>query len=355
VERIAWVVSFIVLAGACSSSHRSATRQSTTNPSSPTSTVEPAAGFLSAKYGSTVRGFSVWNWNGQQVATVQTNFTTECCGLGSVSPDGTRLLLFDYTSDTKPQAEVLDIHGRVLAKFAVLGVQIWADDSRHLCELRRHDSNERFAGMDDLILIDPGHGQRVIAQAGGYGPHSEAVILQCSIADNEAIVANQSTDQYTSITGVRLNTSRTYKPKWVPRAADGQTYAISGNGRYALVPSGNGPFSVAIIDTTTDAIVGHTSGQVFGMSWDGHLVLESVNALDLQVVDWRTGAVLWHSGDQTGEGVTGAQLVARPNSDDLALAVADIPGHDPHSGALWLIMTTQPPKLLDNAIVPGVI
>ena len=29
--------------------------------------------------------------------------------------------------------------------------------------------------------------------------------------------------------------------------------------------------------------------------------------------------------------------------------------HDPHSGALLLITPTRPPKLLDNAIVPGVI
>ena len=75
----------------------------------------------------------------------------------------------------------------------------------------------------------------------------------------------------------------------------------------------------------------------------------------LVVVDWRTRADRWQSAPPNGPTPVpepAAAVAARPNSDDLALTVSEVPGHDQSSAALWLV-TPSMHKLVDNAVVSG--
>jgi hypothetical protein len=320
----------------------------------------PAVGFLSAATGTDVHELSVWGWNGNKVSTLRTTSAVECCNVTSMSPDGTRVLT---PGDGNAPPEVLDLHGESLGRLdANTGSVMWADDGRHLCELRPHDTDgPALGGPADLVLIDPGHGERTVAQVPGYGPHTQPVWLRCSIGDDQALVADQFTTRTFSVTGVELSTGRTFTPKWVPGNRDASVVNISGNGRY-VVESETGPgLRYAIVDTLTSAVVGHVDGQPMELSWDGHLAVELINGFDVAVVDWRSGAVLWRSANRIevpgGPGgiVSGATVSARPESDDLALNVNALPGRDPKVAQLWLVTPSSPPKLLANAVAAGVI
>ena len=304
----------------------------------------------------------MWSWAGQRIATVHSKAVVQCCGIYALSPDGTRLLHYAYTPGATPRAQVLDTHGRVLAQFSGIGSATWADDSRHLCDLRPHGMHQAFpAGPADLALVDPGHGERVVAQVPGYGPNQSPNILRCSVLDDQAIAADNTMGINTSITAVRLSTGSTSTPTWAHRTALGATtvVAVSGNGRYALA-EGSDSLGVdsEIVDTTNGRIVSHVAGQPEDLSWNGHLVAVSdpMQSLILQVVDWRTGVLRWRSASP-GPGPVpdpSAAVFARPNSDDLALAISDLPGHDPSSAALWLIRP-QTHTMLDNAVAPGIV
>jgi hypothetical protein len=320
----------------------------------------PAAGYLSAAPGDNVHSLSVWGWNGHRISTLTTSAAAECCHLGALSPDGTRLLLFDDRPGAAPSAKVTDVRGRVLARVADLGDASWADDSRHLCDLRPHVKHQGFAdGPADLTLIDPGHGRRVVAQVPGYGPHADPIMLRCSVIDDEAILAVNFMGRTDAITAVRLSTGRTSTPRWAPRRASSDVVGVSGNGRYAL-EIGSGPRGVnsEIVDTSTGAIVGRQYGQPYNISWNGRLVVVVINGLILQVVNWRTGSLRYKSPAKTDPRPApdlGAAVSARPHTDDLALTISELVGHDPNSAALWFVSASKPPKLVDNTVAKGVI
>ncbi|MDQ1466108.1 MAG: hypothetical protein QOH10_523 [Actinomycetota bacterium] len=333
------------------------TPPTTPRPSHHTAVV-PAAGFLSLPYGGDKHTVTVWGWNGRRIATVHTAGIADCCTTVSLSPDGKRLLVLGVSDSSMPDGQVLDLRGRVLAQSHDLE-GTWADDSVHLCEMRPHGNVRGFYdGPADLVLENPGHGSRVVAQVGSSGPHSGPVILSCSVANDQAIIGDTFTAQIVHTFAVQLSTGRVTTPTWAPSPESASIVAISGNGRYALELSHDsaGPRG-QIVDTSIGKVVGTVDGQPTDISWNGHLVVQLVGGADLEVVDWRTHAVLWRSAHQTGQGPTlstDAAVNARPHSDDLALDVRDVPGQPLGVGALWLVTPTQPPRKLAVRIVEGV-
>jgi hypothetical protein len=357
-----------VIAASCSPSHPRSTPTSRTSAVGRSSTtlaaalalrVAPSVGFLSVPFGSDKHTVTVWGWNGQKVVTLRTEGTADCCTTVHLSPDGTRLIVDGSADSPMPDTQVLDLHGRVLAQSRDLG-GVWADDSRHLCDIRPHNPHQNpFDGPADLVVADPGHRTHVIASTLGYGPHSEPLILRCSIADDLAIIGDSFTGQIDRVVAVRLSTGAVATPKWAPNPRVASVVAISGDGRYALELNRSSPGpSGLVVDTRTGAVVGHVDGQPSDISWHGHLVVQSTDTGDLEVVDWRSQRVLWRSAHQPPGGPhfnTSARVAARPLTDDLALTVTNAPTQPTQQATLWLITDTHRPVKLADALVGGVI
>ncbi|MCU1464302.1 MAG: hypothetical protein JWM72_230 [Actinomycetia bacterium] len=312
----------------------------------------PPAGFLSAPPSGDRHTLVEWGWDGRRLRTVHLSATVDCCTTVVLSPDGTRLLV---TGD----GEVLDLQGHLIAK----GVDVdgvWADDSRHLCSLRPHTSGAGMPdGPADLLLVDPGSPSRVVAQVPGYGPHTAPSILRCSIRDDEAIVAENTLATNLTITVVRLSTGVTSVPSWAPtNGAVGELVSVSGDGHYALeLLRGSGPRG-QVLDTRTGAVMAQVSGQPEDLSWDGHVVLETIYpSLQRQAVDWRTNAIAWRSAAQNPTcpcPLASYAFRARSNTDDLALAVTNEPGQPYGQAALWRIVDGRS-ALIDKAVRYGII
>jgi hypothetical protein len=344
-------VAALAFLAACGSGHAASVRRDTQGTTTSAASPVPPAGFLSAPPSGDRHTLVEWGWDAHQLRTLHLSETVDCCTTVFLSPDGTRLLLTD-------DGEILNLQGQPIAKGPDIG-GTWADDSRHLCSLRTHSVTSRPPeGPADLLLVDPGRATRVVAQVPGYGPHTGASILRCSIKNDEAIVAENSFASNLEIRAVRLSTGAETTPPWVPNATIGEIVAVSGNGRYALEQiTGSGPRG-QVLDTTTGAVVAHVSGQPGDLSWDGHLVLETIDpTLQAQAIDWRSNSVVWRSAAQNPScpcPLASYAFRARPNSDDLALAVTNQPGQPSGQATLWRI-TNHRSVLVDKAIREGIV
>jgi hypothetical protein len=192
----------------------------------------------------------------------------------------------------------------------------------------------------------------------GYGPHTAPSILRCSIKNDEAIVAENTLASNLEIRAVRLSTGAETTPAWVPNATIGEIVAVSGNGRYALDLLRNVGPRGQVLDTTSGAVVARISGQPRDLSWDGHLVLETIDpTLQAQAIDWRSNSVVWRSAAQNPTCPCPAAsyaLRARPNTDDLALAVTNQPGQPYGQSTLWRVVDDRS-LLVDKAVLFGIV
>ena len=336
------VVALLVLAAAACSASKPST------PAAPAPGASPslaAVGFISAPAGRDRHTVVEWGWDGRRIRTVRTDGVVDCCNTVTLSPDGTRLLVPGDPSG----GEVLDVEGHVLARTSDGGQ--WADDSRHLCALRPHGPTHGLPdGPADLVLVDPGHGERVVASVLGYGPHAAPALLRCSVRDDEALVVENQMAMNTSIRAVRLSTGAVTTPSWAPASVDdGEVVAVSGNGRDALLQVSSSGARGEVVDTTTGAVLARTQGQPGDLSWDGHVVLETVFPdLRLRAVDWRTHSTRWISRPPPAGGPwpdASYALVARTGTDDVALAVTNQPREPYGEAELWILRAGVPVRV----------
>ena len=350
--RTAFVVALVIVAAACSSgggSRRAASTSSTTIRTAVVSSPS-ALGFLSTPYVSATSGGAthvavVWNWNGRPQAVIHTGPVVDCCTTVSLSPDGTRLQILDGPNG----AEIVDLHGRVLFKSPDV-VGLWADDSRHRCVLQPHPSRNRPNGPTDLIVIDPNGARHVVGTVG-----SGSGLLRCSVNADQAITNESDGPGIVGpVSQIQLTTGRVSTPRWLPTTPPLSGLQISGNGDFAAISQfGNQPTQTEIINTTTGKVVGRITGSPIAISWDGHVVVEQRDQ-HIAVVDWRSGAVTWHT-RPGGSASPNVSVAAREHSDDLALAATNQPGRASAQATLWLIPSHAPARLLDADVLAGII
>jgi hypothetical protein len=348
------MVALLFLAACTSDSKVASVRRgapsTTTMPASPLA----SAGFLSAPQSGDRHTLVEWGWDGRQLRTLHLSATVDCCTTLVLSPDGTRLLVIGVGDD----GEILDLQGHLITKGPDIDGS-WADDSRHLCSLRPHARGRVPEGAADLLLVDPGRDTRVVAQVPGYGPHTAPSVLRCSIRDNEVIVAENTLATNIEISAVRISTGAETTPRWAPPRADvGAVVAVSGNGRYALEQLRGTGARGQVLDTTTGSVVAHLVDQPRDLSWDGRIVLETIDrTLQAEAIDWRSNTVAWLSAAQNPScpcPLASYVVRTRPNTDDLALAVTNQPGQPYGQATLWRI-TDHRSMLVDKAVRFGIV
>jgi hypothetical protein len=317
--------------------------------SNPGSGIAEGKAFIGLPFDSDGHTVDVWSWQGELLSTVHTGPVAECCTTIQASPDGTRLEVSDGAG-----AQILNDQGTILASSRLSGV--WADDNVHLCaEEPAPGTDVATGGLADLVLIDPGVSQRVVAQVGGYGPHSAPGVAWCSVRDNEAIVFEDTMGSVTTVTAVRLSDGADLSEPWTGVSQNRFWAAISGNGSYALI-EGN-PTS-QIIDTATGTVVGTVPGQGEAISWAGHDVVTLLLSTDqIEVVDWVTNKVIWVSGPPVTKCPCSSPEVtaaSQPGTDNLVVNTSDEPGQASGQGTLWLIPNDLPARLLDPKVAAGV-
>ncbi len=129
--------------------------------------------------------------------------------------------------------------------------------------------------------------------------------------------------------------------------------ALSADGRYAAVQSVTSTDqATAIYDLANNKRVVDAPGRPIGMSWNGRYLVTQTDT-ETEVIDWRTGLIIWHSQPSTTT-VAQVQVAARPHSDDLALNISNQHGQPYRSAQLWLIANAHP-KLIAPNVLFGVI
>jgi hypothetical protein len=300
--------------------------------------------FLSIPVGSSDGTLVEWGANGQRVRTVRLNAPTP--NDASLSPDGTRLLV--STDDT--HSEITDVRGKVLVHGLKHGV-VWAADSRHLCALQPHatkPTGERmgspyYTGPADLLVVDPGHGERVVGQFGVEGAERGPQIVRCDVAEGNALLIDSGLMGSGFVSELHFNTGKVTKPPWTRIGRRSQQFiGLSGDGKYAQLVYVHPSVEGRIVDTTTGKTVTVLPGQPRGLSWNGHVALQDSPGEQLRAIDWRTRTTLWRS--RAHRGVPQAAIAEVPNSDALALFV---PGYE-RLQQLYLVAGTNT-TMLGNA------
>jgi hypothetical protein len=250
-----------------------------------------------------------------------------------VSPDGRYLIAPVGPEPTDPfhpprPANVLDDSGAVVATTHEV-FSLWADDSRHLCQLVRS-----AAGSPAAILIGevvPGRGVTTSTVSISGLPRSTN-LAACSFRNDRALlVAGAPARPGTPVTVYvfQLSTGAVIFQRDLPGGMEVLS-AWSDDGRYAAASntsiSGIGTSSVRIasdvVDLDTGTVVAHVDGGVAGFSGDDQLVAvsdEQAVQTSASLIDWRTGRTVW---SQQASWILPGQVSTLPGGAAVALGVA---------------------------------
>lgn len=149
------------------------------------------------------------DWSGREAGWMQ--FANRVTGIGEQSPDGSRVTVLNdlYASD-----------GTLLTNGIAGGT--WADDSRHLCEVRGPNgsdggpqstmvsANESIgvASPAWLYVSVPGASRRTVAEVGEFGDHGNIDVAACSLTSDRAVVTTSFTSTITNVSVYALSTGQ---------------------------------------------------------------------------------------------------------------------------------------------------
>lgn len=247
------------------------------------------------------------SWDGRRVGQVKVPATGD---FRAIAPDGSMIItsLGDIISRDGLTVRHLDFDKTVVQA-------VWADDSRHLCLIMLDG-----LGKQRLAYGETAGGEHVIGAVGGAADH--VYIGACSSRNQRAVTANW--------------TSGTHQVWDLARGAVVRQYADSGG--MAIVSSDalweaqvdtrtgtkgitvTSPLHVVALDSGTQ-VAALPRALPQGFSSDGNRLVMIANPDtggrgQTQVVDWRSGRVLWTAPGQTA--ISGATW-SDPVSGDLLL------------------------------------
>jgi hypothetical protein len=285
------------------------------------------AGLLTIPEGAAGHIVVLWSWSGKRIGALQLKSQEiQAYTQSALAPNGSRLLLVNRAG---LGGEVVSTSGRKLAKLTYAFGAIWADDSQHLCFLHTPDPRSSRP-KSYLEVLNPGHSLRIVGQVPSGGDHENVDVVACDIARNQAVVIQTFMGADTTVTYVNLKTGALSKARW----PDTSLAAISGNGRYAALSTGE------VVSTNTWRVVAHVVGQPIAISWSGHDVLSMAHyGLQPIVYDWQIHKTVWRpSGFPSSCPCTNPWAIAsaRHGSDELAINV----GLGGRSGTTWIVAPT---------------
>jgi hypothetical protein len=259
-----------------------------------------------------------------------------------VSPDGRYLTApagpepSGTAQPPRRDTNVLDGSGAVVATTPDV-FNLWADDSRHLCQLTLS-----AAGSPVAILIGelvPGSGVTT-STVPISGLPAWSYLAGCSFRNDRALLvsgARAGSEGPVTVYAVRLSTGEVEFHRDLPAGVQVLS-ACSEDGRYAAASTagistiGTSSAGIAsdILDLDTGAVVAHVVGGVAGFSGDDQLVAvsdEQAAGASASLIEWRTGRTVW---SQQASWILGGQVRTLPGAAAMALTIAG-PGAAPYA------------------------
>jgi len=233
-----------------------------------------------------------------------------------VSPDGSRILRVKSGIILNGNGQRVGVEGpgdpTVLETNAGA---FWADDNRHLCEMRLQrpaSSRAQLPIPEELVTWTPESKKRVIAQVGRLDSQQYSLIaslVACSYQSDRALVEEDSNLIDVAETWlVQLSTGR---------VSHHQTYAAKPNHRLTVsrdarltaenyFDSAGDPATIIRSVDSGSELARYSHMHVSAFSWDDSLAIAQISAPqrnDVELLDYRSGRVVWRYSDTQPAGV----------------------------------------------------
>jgi hypothetical protein len=248
------------------------------------------------------------------------------------SPDGAR-----FRSDANVFNRAGQPQGSI-GPFTKLSV-IWADDSRHVCQMV--GANGQPSGPMTFQLVLPGNPPRDVASLGQVVGQTAPSVLACSIHSDRAVVAQGGLmGSASELWVVRLSTGALLYHESFPTGSAGVAVVASRDGQYlaetASACCATGPPSTTIHRAVDGALVARLDGRrVAGFSWDSELAIttDGVAGGKPRVVRWRSGQEVWSG--PAGSLIRG--FASEPGGPRVAIATGTGSGTASRASDIWVV------------------
>jgi hypothetical protein len=279
------------------------------------------------------------DWAGRMVGTLYVGTP------GPQSPDGSWL-------STAERTGAINAAGHQATE--QLGGAVWADLGGHFCDVTFSPSTGQMLLQTGAV----GGRERVVAQLGPVPASGGPTVVTCGVAADRAVVGDAGT---AGVTGVRIYKLSTGQLLYHRRYANDSLMVVSTfDGRYiGESPNGFGsaqPGPGVIRRTSDDAVVARLgSRRVIAFSSDGSLVLTapalgSSGPVDVQLLNWRTGMVLWRlAGDPQASGQAIYSL-AQPNGQSFIVGLANPSGPGDVDGLFLVHADGRAEKIVSGSV-----
>ena len=253
----------------------------------------------------------------------------------------------------------VDSQGNVVPE-QLFGGAIWSDAGGRFCNIGFDPTKSNAINPQWLEIGLVGGGRRRVATLGtvqsGQGGF---MILACSTLSDRAVVGTQTQRGFLELLVIALSTGRRlYSQSYINAP---QMLISSRDGRYvAESAGGTGPSATVIHRLSDGAIVARLRDRrVVAFSWDGSQVVTAPSwgqqtPGDVQLLDWRSGTVLWRTGG--GGGATGElplYALAQPNGTAFMIGIGNPTGTGDADGLLLVHADGRSEKVVLGSIFPA--
>jgi hypothetical protein len=233
-----------------------------------------------------------------------------------VSPDGSRILRVKSGIILDGQGQRVGVQGPVNPMVGETNMgAFWADDNRHLCEMRLQSPVSSLAQLpipEELVTWTPGSTKRVIAQVGRLD-HQEyglsASLDACSYQSDRALVEEDSNGTDVVETWLVHLSTGTVSHHQTYAGTPNHRLTVSRDARFTAenyFESAGDPATIIRDVDSGSELARYSHMHVSAFSWDDSLAIAQISAPrrnDVELLDYRSGRVVWRYSDAQKSGV----------------------------------------------------